>query len=253
MSPTINFTNATGTFTYTEATPPDPVPPANTHGLIENFTNANGQYWKCDGLDVGNNTTNPWSLTKLDDYTLRFEVRHGDVWAASGGSYTDGPEAERCEIGFDQNHLDEGALLNWEGIITVLAGPKNTGSWCTLVQLHATTNVAPTYAPFSINLQQNTDKLQISLEEPKQSANNYVYTSPNAIERGKPMDLRAKVKMGPTGNGSVVMTWDGKNIVNFNGKVGATNSKYYWKNGIYRGAAPETTKADFSHIHMYTG
>ncbi len=67
------------------------------------------------------------------------------------------------------------------------------------------------------------------------------------------MDIKAKVKMGPTGNGTVFVTLNGSTIVNFTGKVGATNSTYYWKCGTYRGTAMETTKVDFSHIRITTG
>lgn len=231
--------------------PPITPPPNNTYGLIENFNPANGARYKIDGLVVANDScAKPWSLTKLDNYTLRVEVREGDVWAAAGGSYTDSG-CNRCELSFADQY-NEGSMMNWEATVTVLPGPKNTGSWCGLVQSHATTNVNPTYCPFAIQMEQNTDRLQIILQEPNNGWNR-VYLAPNAVVRGQPMRLRSKVKMAPTGGGSVAVWLDDAQIVNFAGKVGATNSKYYWKCGIYRGTAPEVAQVEFKNIHITTG
>ncbi len=218
-------------------------PPANTYGLIENFTGADRGRFKVDGLDVANQNANKsWSLVKADNYTLRFEIRSNDVEA--GGN-------ERTEIQF-QNNYNEGVMLNWEGTVTVLPGPVSTGSWFCMVQCHATTNVSPTYCPFTFGIQRNTDKLEVCLQSP-QGGNNYIYHSPNPIVRGQPMRLRAKVKMGTSGNGSCDVWWDDKQIVDFNGNVGATNSQYYWKYGAYRGDAPETIKVEFKNVHITTG
>jgi hypothetical protein len=222
--------------------PIEPPPTGNTYGLIENFTAANTGRYKVDGFDVHNQNANKsWSITKLDDYTLRFEIRSGD--RESGGN-------ERDEVQFRQNY-NEGVMQNWEGTVTVLPGPVSTGSWFSLVQCHATSNVAPTYCPFGIGIERHTDKLQVTLQEPNQSSNNYVYTSPNPIPRGQPMRLKVKVKMAK--NGYVGMWWDDKQIVNFNGPVYAANSQYYWKYGEYRGDAPETVKVEFRNVHITTG
>ena len=67
------------------------------------------------------------------------------------------------------------------------------------------------------------------------------------------MDLNFQVKMGPSGGGYVGVWLDGTQIVNYNGPVGATNSEYYWKIGLYRGSAGETMTADFSNLRITTG
>jgi hypothetical protein len=100
-------------------------------------------------------------------------------------------------------------------------------------------------------IEKNTDKLQVILQSPQ--GNNYIYTSPAAIVRGQAMRLKVKTKMGPSGNGYVGAWLDDRQIVDFNGRVGATGSQYYWKCGAYRGVAPETTKVEFKNIHITTG
>jgi hypothetical protein len=222
--------------------------PINTFGLVQNFNASSGSHYLVDGLDCDNNNANKaWSVTLVDPYTLRFEVRQGDVWTGP-----DSPSVERSEIEFNQFY-NEGVFLNWEAIITVAPGSPVTGGFWALCQLHATTNVSPTFATFSIQIEPGTDKLQLVLTEPAQSGNNYAYTSPSAIPRGTPMNLKARVKMGPTGSGTAFVTWDGNTILNFTGKVGATASQYYWKCGSYRGTTAPTTVTDFNHIHIYTG
>ncbi len=235
---TCNVTDSVGA---TKSVTVDATVSTPVYGLIENFTGANTGRFKVDGFDVYNQNANKsWSLVKVDDYTLRVEIRSGDIEA--GGN-------ERTEIQF-LNVYNEGVMQNWEGTITVLPGPVSTGSWFCLVQCHATTNVSPTYCPFSFGIERNTDKLQVVLQNPAQG-NNYIYTSPQPIVRGQPMRLKVKVKMGTSGYCGV--WWNDNQIVNFNGAVLATNSQYYWKYGAYRGNAPETVKVEFKNVHITTG
>jgi hypothetical protein len=228
--------------------PPIEPPPANTYGKIENFNGSNGSSFKVDSATCSaQNANQPHCVTKVDDYTLRFEARQADIWSTSSG-YSDSG-CNRTELEFHDRY-NEGVMMNWEGTVTVLAGPLNAQAM--LVQSHAVTNVNPTYCPFSFKLEHNTEKLMIVLQEPNNGWN-MVYRSPNAVVHGQPMRLRAKVKMGPKGNGYVGAWWDDKQIVDFNGKVGATNSQYYWKYGVYRDQVPEVSKVDFKNIHITTG
>jgi hypothetical protein len=122
-----------------------------------------------------------------------------------------------------------------------------------ILQLHATPE-GNTPCPFSIQIEGPTKKLRIIAQEPSKTWTELYYGPANGIVRGQPMNIKCKVKMGATGNGSALVMLDGNTIVNFTGKIGAsTSSTYYWKWGIYRNAAPETLQVDFSNVHMYTG
>jgi hypothetical protein len=216
---------------------------------ITNFAGANGSTFTVDGYSAqAENANQAWSLTQPDANTLQFSVRSGDTWRTSG--YTDSG-ANRSEIQFGQQY-SAGTQMNLSETITVQPGPTNTASWLDLTQLHATTNVAPTYSPFVLGVDKS-DHLVVILQHPNQSANTLVYRSPDPIVRGQPMDFDFQVIMGPTGGGYVGVWKDGTQIVNYHGPVGATNSEYYWKIGVYRGSAPEIMTADFSNVRITTG
>jgi hypothetical protein len=216
---------------------------------ITNFAGANGSTFTVDGYSAqAENANQAWSLTQPDANTLQFSVRSGDTWRTSG--YTDSG-ANRSEIQFGQQY-SAGTQMNLSETITVQPGPTNTASWLDLTQLHATTNVAPTYSPFVLGVDKS-DHLVVILQHPNQSANTLVYRSPDPIVRGQPMDFDFQVIMGPTGGGYVGVWKDGTQIVNYHGPVGATNSEYYWKIGVYRGSAPETFTATFSNVDISTG
>jgi hypothetical protein len=224
--------------------------PANTKGKITNFSAANNATWQIDGKDVTNQNANKsWSLKKIDDYTLRFEVRSGDVWYNTSGGHDNTTNRNEVADGKDGGSTvtyPEGETLQLSETITIEPGPKNTSSWCDLTQLHATTDTPP--SPFVIQLSRE-DKLEVVLQKPP-STNLYVYKTPNPITRGKPINVRAAVKMGPSGNGKVEVWFDDAKVVDYSGAVGATNSRYSWKFGLYRGETPETLSAVFRNVSL---
>jgi hypothetical protein len=234
----------TGDVTYTETSPPiePPIepPPTNTHGKIENFTTAAGREYKIDTLSCANDTpANAWNITKVDDYTLRFEIRQGD-------RYSDG--SNRAEVSFWQRY-NEGAVLNWEATVTLLAGPVNTAGFCSLVQAHAVANNPP--APFYLNVDKG-DYLAAIIQNPSTPWKN-IYKSPQPLVRGKAYGMRAQVMMKPNGGGYAKVWLDGAQVANYNGAIGANNSQYWWKYGIYRDSVAETAKAEFKNVHITTG
>ena len=215
---------------------------------ITNFSSANGSMFTVDGYSAqAQNANQPWSLTQPDANTLQFSVQSGDRWSVGG--YSDSG-ANRSEIQFSPLYA-AGTQINMSETITIQPGPTNTASWVDLTQLHATTNVSPTYSPFVLGLD-TSDRLQVILQNPS-DGNLYVYRSPNPVVRGQPMDLDFQVKMGPSGGGYVGVWLDGNQIVDYHGAVGATNSEYYWKVGVYRGSAAETLTATFSNVDIWTG
>jgi hypothetical protein len=226
-------------------TQPPVEPPGQQVGLITGFVNgSHAERFKVDDIDVqAENSNKAWNLEKIDDTTLQFETRSGDRW--------NNENAERTELQY-QPRYNDGQQITVTEKITIMPGANVTASWVTLNQLHAVTNVAPTYCPFSFALDPNGDKLQVILQSP-QGGNNYIWTAPQSVVRGQEYDLKMVMTMGSTGNGQVDVWLDGAQIVNFRGAVGATNSQYYWKIGLYRGLAAETTIVRHRNVHVTTG
>lgn len=239
----------TGSVTYEGSAPP----PSNTKGLITGFSAANNATYQIDGKDVTNQNANKsWSLKKLDDYTLRFEVRSGDVWyntAGQGDRSTNRNEVADGAGGGSTVTYPEGETLQLSETITIEPGSRNTSSWCDLTQLHATTDNPP--SPFYIQLS-TEDKLEVVLQKPNGS-NVYVWKNQTPVVRGTAYHLKAAVKMGPSGNGKIEVWLDDVKVVDYAGAVGANNSRYSWKFGIYRGEAPETLAAVFKNVSLTGG
>jgi hypothetical protein len=231
-----------------------PTPPVSEYGKITGFTTGlNDAVFQLDGMEAHpENASKSWSLQKLDDYSLRFEVRSGDKWHWDPAG---GPE-ERNEVSMgaaDPLFFNLGEWFNFEYWLTYLPGPTNTAGWVTLTQTHSTANVSPIYNPFVVSLQQNTDKLQIVLQYTGQSGNNCVYTGPSALVRGQAYHLKARMKFGLSNDGVVQVWLDDKQIVNFTGNVGASTGFFYPKFGFYRGAAKETSAVVFKNVHFWKG
>jgi hypothetical protein len=225
-------------------------------GLITNFTALNNYpnnaFWQIDGANVANVNANlngvaPWALQKVDNYAVRFEVRQGDYWTYSAGTDT-GNNRNEVSFGLDQTDcFAEGIEFNISYILTIEPGPVNTGSWCTLTQVHATTDVPP--CPFATGLD-TSDRFSVVLQSP-QSVNNYIYTTPSGLVRGRAYSMRYQGLMRAVGNGYARVWIDDVQVVNFTGAMGAfSSSSLYWvKFGIYRGLAPETISAVFRNVY----
>jgi hypothetical protein len=242
--PTINFTNATGSFTYTESTPPDPVEPpsTSTDGLIEGFNPSNGAMFTIGGMRVeSQNADKAYCLKKTDDYTLRFEIHSGDRFMSSG--HTDSTEVERTEVEWAKYDYPMDALLTNSYDFTLHDGPANTAAWIVMGQWHGTVAGNP---PFIIGMQ--GDKMRISVRD----SNNkeiYVYTDPQKTQRERKFQMRIENRFNPNGGTSKVWR-DGEQIVNYNGSFAGAGNKFFWKNGIYRAQAPEIFAASYGHMKI---
>lgn len=229
----------TGSVTYTDTTPP---PETSTEGLIEGFNAASGSVFTIGGLKGDTQNANKaWSLKKIDDYTLQFEVRSGDHWLQDSG------DSERNEFDFAIDY-PESTQHTWTEKLTIMPGPVNTATHVDLVQLHASTNNPP--SPFYIQLD-TADRLEVVLQSPQ--GNNYIWKNKTPVVRGQEYALKVVTKMGPTGNGDVDVWLDGEQVVNFHGAVGATGAGYGWKFGCYRGPARETLIVQHRNVQIVTG
>jgi Polysaccharide lyase len=219
---------------------------------ITSFSGANGSRITIDGTSaMVQNANQPWSLTEPDANTLQFSVHSGDHWSTTGWSdLTNDFGAERSEIALSPNY-SPGTQINVDYQLTVEPGSANTAKWLLLNQFHATTEGSP---PFAIYM--NGEHMVVSLryQAAGQAATSVdVWRDPNPIQRGHAYDMNVQVNFDPNGNGYLNVWREGVRIVNYHGAIGMAGASYYWKEGVYRGPAPETFTASFSNLHITTG
>jgi hypothetical protein len=221
---------------------------SSSAGEIENFRAASGSTFQVDGKTVGvANANQPWSLVKIDDYTLEMACHQGDHWGVP--AFSDPPNANRSELNFEVPYFPAGQQITVTEKITVMPGPVSTAGWMNMNQLHSTSDNPP--SPFYLSLEKNTDKLQVILQSPTNNWNQ-VYKSSAPVVRGKEFEFKVVMTMGPSGNGKVDVWIDGAQVVNYRGAVGANNSDYYWKWGCYRENVPEVVTIRHKNMHLVT-
>ncbi|MCK1636934.1 heparin lyase I family protein [Bradyrhizobium sp. 157] len=219
---------------------------------ITSFSGANGANIRIDGTSAGvQNANQPWSLTKPDSHTLRFEVRPGDHWSTAGWSdLINNGGAERSEVSFSPNYAP-GTQVNVSYQLTVEPGAANTAAWLLLNQMHATTQGPP---PFAVEMA--GERMQVVLRYKTSGMSSYkevvAYRDPNPIQRGHAYDMNVQMNFDPNGNGYLNVWRDGVQIVKYQGAIGMAGASYYWKAGIYRAAAPETIVVDYRDLQITT-
>lgn len=221
----------TGTITTTSTT---------QRGLITNFNPASDNWGNPILIDGKawfiENANKTWSLTKIDDYTLRMEVRHNDFWSDDG--------TERSEILTDDVAL-EGGGMNISYEMTIEPGDSfatQHASWLSLAQTHEGTDI-----PWTIQANDELFGVVINLYSSPIDAQ----PNPSPIIRGHTYQIRVESKYSLGNDGYLRMWRDGVQIINYTGRLGSSQNAQYLKLGIYRGeagAVPQTMAVRFSHI-----
>ncbi len=184
-----------------------------------------------------------------DPSTLRFEVQPGDVW------YADPSTKNRSEVAM-QDTISDGTQINISYGMDVEAGAANTAAFCILGQFHQAqgTSVSDLGPPFSIQLV--GEKMSVVIGYTDASGANVtktIYVDNADIVRGHDYAMNIQVVFGPDGSGSLVVTRDGLTLVSYTGPLGYEGEgAVYWKEGIYRAAAPETMAVDYSNLAVAT-
>jgi hypothetical protein len=157
------------------------------------------------------------SLTKLDDYTIRFEVRSGDEWADD--------ETSRSEILTIENVQNGGTFdVSWGMLIE--PGPIETDlDWRSCLQMHDGPNPI-------VSLSIKNDFMNVMIDQV--TAYKQPYADRQRIQRGKLYSMRMQGKLSTDRSGFLNMWRDGVQIVSYKGPVGAGDSAYF-KFGIYQG------------------
>ena len=195
------------------------------------------------------NAENPWSFDSKDNSTLRFEVRKGDQYVSSG--YTDSVGVERAEMG-DVARYSINQDISVEYKFMIEPGAKNTAKWMVMGQLHSAMNMSP---PIEIKFNGN-DKMKISGNSGSTGNPVYrdIYSDSQDIVRGHWYTMKMNIKFDPYGNGSAEIWRDGVKIVDYDGALGYTDqTQTYWKEGVYRSTAAETTAVNYKDLVIKTG
>lgn len=181
-----------------------------------------------------------YSLTKLDDTTLRMEVRQGD------------PEA--IDVGGERSEISGGWVINPTDLIDVEfdymlePGPsfvvgQNGLAWATLLQIHG--DVRPCWIGFegaekiflAVNADVNYDQRE--------------WHSMSSLVRGQTYKFRLQLKRSPSSPNGYVKLWiDGVLVADFTG-IRVSGMDNYVKLGLYRGwngLVPQTTAVRYSNI-----
>ena len=96
--------------------------PQNRVGIIEA-----GEGWMVQ------NGIKPWSITEVDENTIRFEVRNGDQWLY------DPTSKQRSEIG-EMKLIPDNTPIHVSYEFMIENGPKNTAKWLAIGQFHQEDN-----------------------------------------------------------------------------------------------------------------
>jgi hypothetical protein len=264
MAATVNFTNATlqgtfaGTITYQEegSAPPEGGGgggdggggDANTHGKIENFDPASYTTAMTIGGQAtkGLNAIKSWSVLQIDDYTLKYEVRSGDVARNTTGGWVDSSTSERSETELMPRY-PAGVTMHIEYSFMLHSGSANTSQWVVLGQFHFEKGTGS--PPYCVAL--FGEKMAIVLRGPD-TRENRVWQDRNNIQRGKKYTMKVELFIKGNGTGTCKVWRDGEQIVNFSGPLGSgvSGDTHYWKQGVYRNQAPETMQASYSNTYV---
>nr|WP_170249393.1 heparin lyase I family protein [Methylobacterium haplocladii] len=172
-----------------------------------------------------------------------FEVRGGDRWV------NDPTSKNRSEILESSTHQN-GSTINVNYKFQVMPGQLNTAGWLVIGQFHQNDYPgAPANSPpFEIDL--TGERMLITVGYTGSNGSpvyKNIYLDTADIVRGHDYSMNVTAKFDPAGNGYLSVTRDGQEIASYRGPLGySTQSSVYWKQGIYRAAAPETMAVSYT-------
>jgi len=256
---TATATDATGTSAPSATSVVNVVPDVTAFSPVSDTQGTTIDNWPY----VAQNANKAWSITNPDTHTLRFEMRGGDLWAASGSA--------RSEVAGYPKMIPNGDVINISYQLKVEAGAAvpTTNQWVILGQLHGNDNAwqpSPAWPNFSIQLTgpnglSGGDHLAVQADYAVQGVdtrphalgtNGYLYVDPNSITRDHYYNVQVQMKLDNTSNGFLEVWLDGTQVVDYHGPLGYGGGTY-WKEGIYRDQNDTyTMAADFKNLEVAT-
>jgi hypothetical protein len=208
-----------------------------------------------DGLRWGVSAEKSHSFSSPDNNTFRFEVRKGDQY--SSAHHTDPQGTERAEMGEADRHSISGDGKHFVGEYKFMIEPgaKNTADWLVMGQLHSGLSRTP---PFEIKFI-GDDKMQVIAKYDNSDGRPVsvvLFKDTQDIKRGHWYTMKIDVLLDAKGGGHAHVWRDGKEIVDYDGKIGYTDQPTaHWKMGIYRGSPSggETMAVQYKDIDLTYG
>jgi hypothetical protein len=232
--------------------PPEVTGP--TGGLITNFIGTNGYRFPIDGIDQGvNNASKPYSLTMIDAYTLRYEIRQGDA------KPNDSASVDRSAIQSTRLTPDK-TVSKIAYRLLIEPGPVNTAAWFVMGQQHNDDGELPngwgTSPPFAVEL--IGEKFSVVARHSPVGGNpsngsgstlvsTRPWTQPNNFVRGQWYVFEIEAMTNQVARGYLKVTLDGTQVVDYSGPLGYGCSSY-WEHGLYRDRSPETIAAKVKNM-----
>jgi hypothetical protein len=235
--------------------PPPDLGGGPSGGLISRFNVSVGGYngiTTIDGLDYQANAANkPYAIQKVDDHTVRYEIRAGDRWAhdsagvdrseLNGGAEGDGLYSKLVPHDVD-------AKLAYRVMIEL--GGANTANWFLIGQLHnSDPNTGPwTSPPIAVELVGEKWSIVTRSCRPGGDPTNAPgsdnvlkrpWTAPSNLVRGQWYVIELEWKLNQGNSGYLRVKFDGVQVVNYSGPLGYGMSGY-WEIGLYREANSTT-------------
>lgn len=182
----------------------------------------------------------------------RFELRPGDHWPLD--IRHDGGKTERERSELSGPFLETSTRMIARFSFAVAEGPPTTATWTVLAQVHHIDFAGQqTYTvPFLLGLEAGDRLFVRGTVNPENTHRSFrdvvLWRSPRAFARGENHNvyISAKMDVRDTGSGELTVWFDGDQVVKYRGPIGiAKTSGYYWKYGLYRSQAPETTIVTF--------
>ena len=208
----------------------------------------------------------PWAITEVDDHTLQFTLKPGDLWPDNDSS--------RSEIAGGTEYAAN-SVLNVSYQLTVQPGAADPNlDWLILGQVHADDNssivasLQDDYPVFAFHLtgangHKGGDYLGIQAFYLPSGSNNpqdvtssndgYLYLSPTPIVRGSAYSIQVEGSFQDNANGFVDVWINGVQVVDYHGPIGYGSSNY-WKEGVYEGyTQTQPITVDYANTMVSSG
>lgn len=201
------------------------------------------------------NAGKSWSLTEVDDHTLRFEVRDRDVFIWDLNNKL---TSERSEV-WHQDVFADGVPVEVTYGMMIEPGVKNDAHFLIVGQLHQDNypGAKPWGPPFAVDFVGEKMKLSIAYSGPDGlPVSKVLYVDTKDIQRGHFYNFDIKATFDASGeHGRLVVVRDGVTLVDYSGPLGYEQQNgVYWKHGIYRHAnATDPIAVQFRDVVIQSG
>lgn len=221
---------------------PPPVPTPALSGKLTNFTPGAGTSGSVNIDGVFYQFLNGGRVTKVDDYTLRFENRQGEraSWDSAG--------CDRCQA--SGVFINPSTLFETNFLFKIDTTVAQTASWFVIAEMQDDPALTHTSPPWAVEIVEGTKLAFVVRWAPGNAAagvqQKWVYRSTTNCEPNRDYNIRVQGVVNNAGLGGWLKMWvDGVEVGSYAGPVGYGNRNYLVF-GLYRGTVAGIFSAKFS-------